>query len=74
MRKLKSYHFRIVNPMTKAADRRTDLDITQKQLATLAGVSKSTVERLERGFSINPKSLKRIAKALVVDWRELSDG
>lgn len=48
--------------------RRIHDGMTQEQLATLAGVSQSTISRLERGsYEASDAARIRIAKALEVD-------
>ena len=44
--------------------RRLGLDLTQADLAREAGVSKRTVERLERGASVQLTNLLRVLRAL----------
>lgn len=41
--------------------------LTQEKLAQIAGYSKRTIEKLETGGSVLPKTLQDIAKALNVD-------
>ena len=43
---------------------RLDVDMTQARLAEEAGVSKSTVERLEKGSSVQLSNLIRILRVL----------
>lgn len=43
---------------------RLDVDMTQARLAEEAGVSKSTVERLEKGRSVQFSNLIRVLRAL----------
>lgn len=48
-------------------------DITQEQLADLAGVDKTTISDIERGKNRNPswETVARIAKALDVEPHEI---
>ena len=48
----------------RLANSRLERNISQAQLATEAGVSKTTVERLERGKEVRVGSLIRILRAL----------
>jgi transcriptional regulator with XRE-family HTH domain len=49
---------------SRLARRRIDANLTQAQLAEEAGVSKSTVERLEAGVSTDSVMLVRVLRAL----------
>lgn len=50
---------------SKLIDLRVDLELTQEQLATEAGVAESTIQRAERGDPIRLIQQSRIVKALV---------
>jgi transcriptional regulator with XRE-family HTH domain len=45
---------------------RTRLALSQDDLATKAGVTRSTVARGEHGLSIRPSSVRKLARALRV--------
>jgi len=49
---------------TRLERARLDIDMTQARLAEEAGVSKSTVERLEKGHSVQLSNLIRILRVL----------
>ena len=53
---------------------RLDHGLSQEQLAQMAGVSTRTLQRIERGAAASPESLKGIAAALDVDFRDLRSG
>ena len=55
----------------RLAQRRIELQLTQAMLADKAGVSKSTVERVEKGFSAQMESMIRIFRVLnILDGME----
>lgn len=45
-------------------DARKDQDLTQEELAELAGVSRPTIARVETGSNISTGTLEKVAKAL----------
>lgn len=45
--------------------------MTIEQLAAIAGVSKNTISKDERGGSVYPSSIHKIASALAVEPSEL---
>jgi transcriptional regulator with XRE-family HTH domain len=48
--------------------------LSQQELADLAGVSKNTIHRLERGVSqAQPRTLRKLAAALKLDPADLID-
>ncbi len=48
--------------------------LSQRDLADLAGVSKNTIHRLERGISqVQPRTLRKLARALALEPSELLD-
>lgn len=49
---------------TRLERARLDVDMTQARLAEEAGVSKSTVERLEKGHSVQLSNLIRVLRVL----------
>ena len=51
--------------------KREELDMTQETLAELAKVSIRTVQRAEKGDSINIEGLKNIAEILDISWEML---
>jgi transcriptional regulator with XRE-family HTH domain len=51
--------------------RRRWLALSQEELARLAGVGRTTVARAERGLSIRPSSVRKLARALGISPREL---
>ncbi len=52
--------------------RRRELQMTQEELASLSGVSRSRISDIERGREIfKISSLMLIAEALQIDYREL---
>ena len=54
---------------------RLDHGLSQEQLAQMSGISTRTLQRIERGASASPETLKGIAAALDVDFRMLrTDG
>ena len=57
--------------MVKLKNLRNQKVLTIEQLATLAGVSKNTISKAERGGSIYPSSVHKIARALDVEPSEL---
>ena len=57
---------------TRIAHRRLDMQLSQAQLATQAGLSKRTIERIEAGQSTQFLSLVRILRVLkLLDGLEL---
>ncbi len=49
---------------TRLGRRRVELNLTQAELATQAGVSKRTVERIEAGYSAQSETLLRLFRVL----------
>jgi transcriptional regulator with XRE-family HTH domain len=45
--------------------------LTQQELADRAGVNLITINRLERGFSARPQTIRKIAEALGVEPADL---
>lgn len=52
---------------------RAERGLTQNELARLAGVSRGTVLRAERGGAVNIVNATKIAKALGASVRQLQD-
>lgn len=52
---------------------RKEKDYTQEELSELSGVSRSQIQRIEKGFAMNCKidTFMKISVALEVDWKEL---
>jgi transcriptional regulator with XRE-family HTH domain len=61
----------IKNVGRRIAERRVALNLTQPQMATLAGVSLPYWARLERGSNLTLKSLAEIASVLKLEVIEL---
>jgi transcriptional regulator with XRE-family HTH domain len=57
--------------VVKLKNLRNQKVLTIEQLAALAGVSKNTISKAERGGSIYPSSIHKIASALDVEPSEL---
>ena len=56
------------------ANRRKAKNLSQEELAQLAGLSQTTISRAEKGEgSINPRILAKIARALGVPVREIAE-
>jgi transcriptional regulator with XRE-family HTH domain len=45
--------------------------LTQQELADRSGVSLTTINRLERGYTARPQTVRKLAEALGVEPREL---
>ncbi len=52
-------------------DRRSALDLTQDQVAQLAGLSARTVMRAEKGHYVDPMTQKKLCRALGLDYEIL---
>jgi transcriptional regulator with XRE-family HTH domain len=50
---------------------RLDQALTQRELAERSGVSLNTINRLERGFTARPPTIRKLAAALGVEPRDL---
>lgn len=57
--------------VVKLKDLRRQRVMTIEQLAAIAGVSKNTISKAERGGSVYPSSIHKIASALAVEPSEL---
>ena len=59
----------------KVKDLRTERVMSLRELSEVAGVSKDTIWRLESGKSTNahPSTIRKLARALDVDPRELTN-
>ena len=53
---------------------RLDAALSQRDLAKRAGVSPTTVVRAEQGEDVYPSTVRKLARALGVQPRELLDG
>lgn len=52
--------------------RRSALGLTKEQFAAMVGVSTPTIRNLERGGTVYPSTIRRIAKALRISVAELT--
>ena len=57
--------------MAKLKELRRQNVLTIEQLAARAGVSKNTISKAERGGSVYPSSIHKLASALGVEPQEL---
>ena len=57
--------------MAKLKELRRQNVLTIEQLAAKAGVSKNTISKAERGGSVYPSSIHKLASALGVEPQEL---
>jgi transcriptional regulator with XRE-family HTH domain len=57
--------------VTKLKELRRQNVLTIEQLAAKAGVSKNTISKAERGGSVYPSSIHKLASALGVEPQEL---
>lgn len=58
----------------RTKDKRIALDLTQSELATLAGTTQQSIEQLESGKTKRPRFLPELANALHCDLSWLLDG
>jgi len=49
-------------------EKRAALNLTQKQLADLVGVDRTTISKIENGIRPSIDSAKKIAQILGLDW------
>lgn len=49
-------------------EKRAALNLTQKQLADLVGVDRTTISKIENGIRPSPVTAKKIAAVLGFDW------
>lgn len=49
-------------------EKRAALNLTQKQLADLVGVDRTTISKIENGIRPSVNSAKKIAQILGLDW------
>jgi|GEM_PF-6089627 transcriptional regulator with XRE-family HTH domain len=49
-------------------ERRNALNLTQKQLADLVGVDRTTISKIENGIRPSVNCAKKIAQILGLDW------
>lgn len=54
-------------------DIRLDRGLSQEQLAYMAGISSRTLQRIERGATPSPETLKCLASALEVNFEDLRE-
>ncbi|MGO1118264.1 2TM domain-containing protein [Rhodovibrionaceae bacterium A322] len=52
---------------------RMDKGLSQEQLASMAGISTRTLQRIERGAKASPETLKCLAAVLEVDFSDLKE-
>jgi transcriptional regulator with XRE-family HTH domain len=52
---------------------RLEKGLSQEQLATMAGISPRTLQRIERGANASPETLKCLASVLETDFTELRE-
>ncbi|OAT37403.1 XRE family transcriptional regulator [Proteus myxofaciens] len=58
----------------RTKDKRIELDLTQSELANLAGTTQQSIEQLESGKTKRPRFLPELAKALHCDLAWLLEG
>jgi transcriptional regulator with XRE-family HTH domain len=63
-----------VTPILALRRLRVEAALSQRDLADRAGVTQTTIVKAEAGHEVRPSTVRRLAKALGVEPRELVNG